>query len=181
MSPGMNAAAPAELLSCADFLPLAWTPSSAPLPAHELEALSHANQQVLAAVVAMDEHRKPVDEEATLDNEVARLHQKMNLLLELVSTLVRSQVPPPVALRLSSQELVCQGFGAAPGPGVLSVYLHRCIAQPLRLPAELLEPAADGTHFRFVALDDSCTAALERHVFLHHRRSVAEARLSKKA
>lgn len=177
----MNTVTSAEPLSVADFLPLAWSASPAPLPPHELEAMSLANQQILATVSAIDDHRKPVDDEATLDNEVARLHQKMNLLLDLVSLLTRAQAPAPVALRLSSQDLVCQGFGAEPGAGVVSIYLHRCLAQPLRLPAELGPVEADGSsRFRFIPLDHSCTAALERHVFLHHRRSVAGARLSQK-
>ncbi|HVT35648.1 MAG TPA: PilZ domain-containing protein [Nevskiaceae bacterium] len=170
-------------LSYADFLPLAWAPADAPLTPHEVEALSNANQEVLAMVAAIENHRKPPDDEATLDNELARLHQKVDLLLELVSAMAHAQLPqpPPVAVRISSQDMVCQGFGAQPGPGIVSIYLHRCMAQPLRLPAQLDTQHGDGSaRMQFLPLDESCTAALERHVFLHHRRSVAEARLSQK-
>lgn len=174
----------AERLCYAACLPLAWTPLAQQPSADEVQAFGAGNLPVLASVAAMEEHGGGGDEDAPLDREIARLHRKVDVLLEVVSGLLRAQSPQPpgVPVLLSAQDLLWLGSGApaAPGWGVIDLYLHRGVPQPLRLPAQVLGQEAQGTRIAFLPLDEACAAALETHVFLRHRRSVAEARLSQK-
>lgn len=183
----MNTAEPSdarEPLSYTDSLPLSWKPLKQPLTDPERESMCASGVQLLTAVVAVEEHRSVADEETPLDGELVRVHQKLDLLLELVSGLMRvhAAVPPAAALRLSSCDAIWHGMPDVPAPGsegILEIYLHRCVAQPLRIAARVSAEAAGSVRLVFTALDQACSAALERHVFLHHRRSIAEARLSK--
>lgn len=174
----------AERLSYAGCLPLTWTPLAQPLSAADILALNACNQQALAAVASVEEHGPVAEEDAPLDREIARLHRKIDVLLEIVSGLMRLQAPQPplVPVQLSSADLVWHGDSApqVPGYGIVDIHLHRSVMQPLRLPAQAGPHSAEGTRIVFLPLDEICSAALETHVFLRHRRSVAEARLSQK-
>ena len=171
-------------LSYAGCLPLVWTPLAQPPSAAEILALAAGNLQTLSAVSSVEEHGVVAEEDAPLDREIARLHRKMDVLLEMVSGLLRVQAPQPpsVPLQLSSADLVWLGEAAPakPGHGLIDIYLHRSVPQPLRLPALAGARAAEGTRIVFQGMDEACAAALETHVFLRHRRLVAEARLSQK-
>ena len=180
----MTTAANAEPLSYAGCLPLAWKPLAQPLAAAEILALAAGNQQTLTAVAAVEGHGAVVEEDAPLDREIARLHRKMDVLLEIVSGLLRVQAPQPpaVPMQLSSQDLVWHGEVAPreAGHGIVEIYLHRSVLEPLRLPAVAEPRGREGTRLVFLPLDEPSAAALETHVFLRHRRSIAEARLSQK-
>lgn len=170
------------LLSYQDCLPLAWLPQPVSEPNPQVQALCGGNAQVLAAVLAVEEHggrSGTPDEETPIDREVARLHRKLDLLVEMVGSLLSAQTarPSAIPLELSSREL--KWLGANPpqaGEGVIEIHLHRSVAHPLRLAAQSL----GGGRIAFLPMDETTAAALETHVFLHHRRSVAEARLSQR-
>jgi hypothetical protein len=166
-------------LSYPDFLPLLWRPQVLPQNPAELHALCAGNPQVLAAVTSVESHGGPADEESQIDREIARLHRKVDLLVDLIGSLLSVHAPRPSAVHveLSAQDLHWSGPDAPPpGEGIIEIYLHRSVAHPLRLPARSM---GDG-RIVFLPLDETTAAALETHVFLRHRRSVAEARLSQK-
>lgn len=172
------------LLSYTDHLPVAWTPLVQPLDTARLEAMAATNLQVLAAVAAIEERRGAPEDETPLAREIALLHHKVDLMLEVVAGLLRVQqpLPPGVSLRLSAQDLLWCGAGSEQidGAGLLDIHLHRSIVQPLRLPARSAARDAEGLRLVFEFFDETSAAALERHVFLHHRRSVADARQAHK-
>lgn len=169
------ASAPAAV----QVLPLRW---GAPVefgPVAQGEA-----QRVLAAVAALEE-RPPslADDSGGLEAEVARLHQKMHLLMEMVGGLLRAQQSPPPALPV---RLVAGGLRwhdrvePAGELGMLELWLHPACPEPLRLPARLLAVAAEAGGVQvdaaFEPLPEPLATALEKHVFLRHRRELAEAR-----
>lgn len=168
----------AATLSYDDHLPLAWHPLAEDdvSQSHETENLG-----ALCAVAALEEHRELPGEDTPLHAEIHRLHQKMDLLVHMLSSLIRSQVrlPATVPLRLSAQRLVWTPGEVPPTPGariLLELYLHRGLAQPLRLPARVQALGDGAAEAVFEPLGEASLAALERHVFLHHRRSIAGAR-----
>jgi hypothetical protein len=62
---------------------------------------------------------------------------------------------------------------AAGESGSVVVYAHPALVKPLRLPARILRVADGWIRADFVELTDGCQEALERQVFLRHRRAVA--------
>ncbi len=169
-----------EGLSYQDRLPLSWMMLDAPLDTALLDSLNDDNVRVLNAEAVLQENRRARSEESSpLEAEIDRLHLKINLLLDMVGGLASGQRPRPAPcdVRLSAFGLQWRCDRLPHGSrALLSLHLHRATATPLRLPA-VIQTLDDGSVFaRFEQLDESCHSALERHVFLHHRRAVAGAK-----
>lgn len=136
--------------------------------------------RALATAVSLAERAPNVNEEAIgLELEVARLHQKTQLLIELLALALARDVsrPTPVELHLSGSECRWRSAQQAPetGFGTLAIWLHPSAPEPLRWPAEIIET---GPLFRarLLSLGEAAQVALDRYVFQLHRRAVAEAR-----
>ena len=174
----------AKSLTYCDALPLHWVPLSEAPDASSLERLGEANVNLLYKVVSLEERHRPVHEEGELEQEISRLHGKMDLLLGLMATLARErmQLPPSVDVRLSADMVTWPEACVRPSIGtrvMISIYLSPCIAEPLRLPAIIEQSAYEGSiTVRIEHPSEACYLALEQHVFLHHRRSIAESRHS---
>lgn len=165
-------------LSYEDHLPLAWQP----LPENDASQLhEHENLGALFAAAALEEHREVGGEEGPLQEEIRRLHQKMDLLVSMMCSLIRAQtlLPEVVSLQLSAQRVIWRHGANPPLPQqrvLVEIYLHRGLAQPLRLPARVVSVADGVVDAVFEPLAETSLAALEQHVFLRHRRSIAGAR-----
>jgi hypothetical protein len=162
-----------------DRLPLRWVPQELPAGL-EAERLAETNARLLAAVALLEEHHKPADEPSATELELQRIHHKLNLLLELFSgfLLAQSPQPPAVSLRLSWRGLSWEAAETPPpgATGLVEIHLSRLLPQPLRWPARIIAGASGTVSAEFEPVADFCQEALERHVFQHHRREVAEAR-----
>jgi len=170
-----------EGLGCHDRLPLRWVQLPALPAGEEAEHLAESNAKLLAAVALLEEHMKSGDEPSQTELELQRIHHKLNLLLELVSGFVNLQSPRPaaVSLRLSWQGVSWEtaDTGLVVGSvGLVEIYPSRVLPQALRWPARIAAIVGNTVSVDFDAVPDYCQAALERHVFQHHRREVAEAR-----
>ncbi|MFI4979185.1 MAG: PilZ domain-containing protein [Nevskiales bacterium] len=170
-----------EGLSYRDRLPLRWVELAA-LPAGlEAERLAEANARLLTSVALLEEHLKPSDEPSATELELQRIHHKLNLLLELVGGFLNAQSPRPesVSLRLSWRGVQWEGSGELPtigAVGLIEIHPSRMLPQALRWPARIVAVSTTGAIADFDTVPDFCQAALERHVFQHHRREIAEAR-----
>jgi len=171
----------ADRLSYQDSLPLTWTPLPAPLSPERLQALLDQNLRVLAVVASLEErHKSRGDSDEHLEQEIGRLHQKLDMLLVLFGAFLRRMDPPaPVhAVRLSGAGVCWEAAIAPEGPGLLSLYLHPCMPEAFSWPAQLHDSPGGGCRALFEPLGEALEAALDKHVFLHHRRSVAGSRPS---
>lgn len=171
----------AKALTYCDALPLHWAPLSQKPDAGSLERLGEGNVGLLYKVVTLEERHRQIGEQGELEQEISRLHSKMDLLLGLMATLARERMnlPLPVEVCLSADTVVWPAAGVIPAVGtyvMISIYLNPCIAEPLRLPAVIERCADDQIQARFEHPSEACYSALEQHVFLHHRRSIAESR-----
>lgn len=167
-----------EALSYDAAMPVSWTPLAALPGAVRLEQFNEDNLRVLAAVALLDEQRSSstaVDESSPIDAEIARLNQKLNLVIDLLGFLVSQNAPAAEArrVRLSWQGLVFSGDQALGEIGLVSLRLNRSVPQPLVWPARIVHVDGDERHARFEAFGDALQTALERHVFLRHRRAIA--------
>lgn len=167
----------AQWLSYRDTLPLAWHAAAGELP----PAWAEQNQRVLAAIATLDE-RSRVDPDRHDAQEFERLHHKFDVMIELLGALLRATQPAPTAMpvRLSREGLSWPATAAAaPAPGSridVELYLHGCAPAPLRWRAEVMAEHDGESCARFLPMPEALEAALERHVFTRHRRSVADAR-----
>ena len=168
-----------EELAVEDVLPLRWD-GHAPHPA-AAAALAERNLQVLQAWDALEDHglvEKP-DETAPLAADIQRLDRKMTLLLGLVGQLlaVNRPRPQPVPLRFNARGALWRAAEMPPAVGArghLEIYLHECVAQPLRLPAEVTSVSSAGeVKARFAPLDDALSGILAKIAFRRHRRQIA--------
>lgn len=173
------------MLCYQDELPLRWIAGEVSLGDRERR---NSNSYVLEVVAAVEEHplERGTDEQQDLFQELARLDAKLQLLMEMVARLLqeRDDVPGKRVVRIGVERVdIAPGDSsmAAGTEGLLRLYLHPAIPTPLLLPGRLLgEVEEDGgrwLRFEPFPLSEGESEALSRHVFRHHRRSIAASRL----
>ena len=164
-----------ELLHVA-IEPLAW-----PMLQAQAQALAESNGNALAAIAALEERRmESADDDNPLMQEMRRMDAKLTALVEIVDRLL---VPPGTLparhlVRINARGAVLGADLPLPGDAVLlSLRFDHCRSLPLELPALREMQFDDGRTFvRFPTVNEALGDAIERLVFRHHRRKVAEAR-----
>lgn len=168
-----------EELAFQDVLPVRWH-GEALEPGAE-SGLAERNLQVLQAWDALEDHgsvEKP-DENAPLAADIQRLDRKISLLLGLVGQLLAMNRPrpAPVPLRFNARGALWRASGPPPptgANGVLEIYLHECVAQPLRLAAHVTAVTTNGeVKVRFAPLDEALEGVIAKIAFRRHRRQIA--------
>ena len=150
------------------------------LPADHARLIER-NLAALTTLAALEDRRvESSDEDTPVLQELARLDAKLNALVELVNRLL---VP---AHRLPARQSVSfNAIGAllpaalVPAEGAVLLRLHfdACPSVPLELPGSVQRQGDDGRAFVvFADLGEGLSEAIERLVFRHHRRKVAESR-----
>ena len=172
-----------EELAFQDVLPVIWRQMPNPADRDMAAGFMERNLQVLQAWDAMDEHAvdKP-DENAPYAADIMRLDLKINLLLDMVGQLLAANRPRPSAVPVRFNALGGMWRGMAPLPeageqGVAEIYLHDCLAQPLRLPGRVTNVTPDGqVKVRFAPVGESVADLIEKLAFRRHRRQIAGTR-----
>jgi hypothetical protein len=173
-----------EELAFQDVLPVLWRVAPAPLDPDAAAGLIERNLQVLQAWDAMEEHgpvEKP-DENSPYAADLMRLERKMNLLLDLVGQILATNRPRPAPAYVRFNALGAVWRGTPPLPeagaqGVLEIYLHDCLAQPLRLAGRVTNVTPDGNvKARFSPLGEAVADLIEKMAFRRHRRQIAGTR-----
>lgn len=151
------------------------------------EALARHNERnlhVLRSLASLDERRVENlnDDDSPLVQELQRMDSKINVLLDIVDRLLVpvSVLPPRHPVRFNAVGVVVPE-SILPAADTLLMCLHfdSCRALPLELPARFGRSLNDGTTFvYFCEMSELVEDGLERFVFCHHRRKVAEARLT---
>ena len=169
------------------YLPLAWRELPAPPDETELQHLEQANLNVLHTLFALDIHAGDHgDDPMALANatELKRLDFKVSLLLGLVGQLLAHQqaVPPEHLLTLTVHDLIWRA-ATAPSVGAplrLELYCNLSYPRPLILHAQVSEIVPhEGDHqikAAFYPISPPMNEALERYIFLQHRRNIANFR-----
>lgn len=153
-------------------VPLAWSVTDR----QDAGALSLLNEQRLRTILNLSEyHGQDVSEEFAL------LERKVDITLEMVATLLRTSVDMPETkfVQLGAHELQWQETGQLPVQGTrldVAVYLHDCYPKPLILPGTLDSVIAQTCKVSLVPQSDDVQQLLEKFIFLHHRRAIAQSR-----
>jgi hypothetical protein len=178
-------------LAYEDEAPLGWKTLATLPEGVELNQLNAQNARLLQADASIEEHRgtlEPKDETQPLVQEIHRLEFKLDIVLRLMSNLLERQhgVPQRRKFRIYAQGL--EWSEAAPQlsigeRGLVSLHLNRALPYPIELPGEIVavHPMDEQMTLRmeFRGLSVQVTELIEKLIFRHHRRQVAEARQSR--
>lgn len=179
---------PGEGLSYSDNISVAWRSVDYPLDKTHLARVNASNEEFLHAVsVIGDGAAKEVPEVAgPVGQELARLDLKVNILLDLVGTLIYHEldIPETSPVRVSPAGVAWRGNVPEPGSKVfLELYIQRGLPKPLCCYGEVVSTpedyAAGKARVRFVGLTGAALSWLEKLIFRHHRREVAFQRSGK--
>lgn len=161
--------------------PMRWVSVEAAFDQTALDHRSEANLRVLTQLAQFDERAVPTEQPTPQDMEIARLHNKLDLLLSAIGELAPKFLnrPPHTTLQLSWQhvrwaaatEVAPQG-----SLGLIELYLHPIVLQPLRWPARMGAFEAGWAEAELLPASEAAQQALERHVFQQHRRAIAALR-----
>ncbi|MBL8246902.1 MAG: PilZ domain-containing protein [Candidatus Competibacter sp.] len=174
-------------LTFAGRLPLTWREMSALPDDAELRNIEQSNLIVLHTLFALDIHAGDYSEDpSALTNatELKRLDFKVSLLLEMVGQLFARQqaIPPECALTLTVHDLSWQA-DAVPLVGALlrlDLYCNLSYPRPLILYAQVADIVSSEFDYQvraaFYRPSTALQEALERYIFLQHRRFIAKRR-----
>ncbi len=162
-------------------LPLEWKALSAPQPDVSERA---DNLATLKLIEAMDEPVHAGGSDGEKHNEdLLRLEQKVDLVLQLLGQLLAQQSNPPRVSR--HLVLGCHGMAwhddqPLPANHTIRVklYVHADV-NPLVLMGESVPAGQDSKYncvIRFVAQDDEFESHFEKWIFRQHRRAIARQR-----
>lgn len=176
-----------EYLTVPLHLPLEWRPLNTVVEMAE-GSLAQASLRVLNLAMTLSERSSTLSEESTgLELEVFNLQRRVQLLTELLAqaTIANLQQPARVDVALSAASVEWIATDAILGTGLVALWLHPVVAEPLLLPAKITAvTAAPAARFRVTAqllpISEASEAALDRYIFQQHRRAVAEARLERR-
>ena len=167
-------------------LPLSWTPRDHDCSDSEYVRVAEHNEHVLRCANLLGEQiRERVDEESETDSALMRLEAKVNLLLELVSKLDQriNQIPEAIQVRLASNgiEWICGGTPPALDSSIwINLHIDNRIPEAMKIPARVLtlceEPNGTSVGAKFESLGEIAQELMEKIIFRHHRRMVAQSR-----
>ncbi len=178
---------PTSSLTFSGRLPLAWRELSALPDDAELRNIEQSNLTVLHTLFALDIHAGDYsDDPSALTNatELKRLDFKVGLLLEMVGQLFARQqaIPPEHLLTLTVNDLSWQADAAPPVGALLRLDLYCNLSYPhsLILHAQVADIVSLKNDYQIKATfyrpSAALQEALERYIFLQHRRFIANRR-----
>jgi hypothetical protein len=171
-------------------LPFAFLQQDAEMLPATLARINADNQQVLGADASLAESHRPVDakdEERPWLADLGRLEYKLDVLMGLVGKLLAqdASTPPSASLRIFAQGLEWLTRDGSPQVGtrgVVTLFINPAFPHALQLPGTVRahRSGAEGpwAQFEFEGLTPGVTELMEKLVFRHHRRQVAESRAS---
>ncbi len=159
-----------------DSEPLVWPPAVG-----QQAWMAERNANTLAVIAALEERVTETGEEDNpLMQEMLRMDAKLTALVDIVNQLLvpANTLPPQQLLRFNAVGALLPAALVPSGDALLlRLRFDVCRSLPLELAARVERRGDDGRVFvAFVSLSDVLGDAIERLVFRHHRRKVAEAR-----
>jgi Atypical PilZ domain, cyclic di-GMP receptor len=168
-------------LAYQDLLPVQWRVLPGAVDQAMAASFIERNVRILQAYAAIEGHgaTEQPDEGSP---DVQRLDFKINLLLDLVGQLLVANRPrpTPVAIRFNALGAVWRGTAPLPeigAQGVAEIHLRDFLAEPLRLIGRITNVTPEGqVKARFAPVGETTADLIEKLIFRHHRRQVAESR-----
>jgi len=171
-----------------DRLPLGWDVSGAPAIEAGSVGEDEHNEKLLSIIASLEALPAESDEGPAADStELARLDFKLNLLMDLVTQLLSRTTPLPAyrdvsfGARVLSWHLAADEAAPASGERLrISLYLHPEYPKPLILNGHVVavtdEAEQQAVDVALDGLSETAQDLLEKLIFRHHRRQVAQRR-----
>jgi hypothetical protein len=186
LADGSQATATAVGLAYHDEMPLGFQPLAA-LPAEvEQQRLNTENHQILQLDASLEERHPidPKDDDLVMRHELERLESKLNVIMQLLSRLLSREnvLPRERKFRLAADGIEWDHDTALKldSAGLVSLHINRTLPYPLQLPGKIVGCHATDGRFRVAFAFEGVAAnvldLLEKMIFRHHRRAVADAR-----
>lgn len=160
-------------------LPLSVATVSRIPSAQELVLINTGNEQLLKTVTLLEE-KVDVDEDDEILQELKKQDMKINMLLDMLSTLLMqtNAIPPASEITLTDHWIkIMDGVSAPEGECCVKLYLNAAIPRPLMLYGTLTkDPNAASVQISFQGMSASLVNALDKYIFRFHRRMVANSR-----
>lgn len=167
-----------------DELPLGWASLQTPVSDAQLIRTAEQNEHLLQSMITLqDHHSDSVEDDGENTSEIKRIELKLDLLLEVVSQLMK---PCEEALKTSPLRLGAKGVAwkstesSLPEVGQhlwVTLRLDTRLPRPVQLQGEVVavdqEGDADRVLVKFLDLGQKVAEQLEKIIFRHHRRQVA--------
>lgn len=176
-------------LAYSDNISLAWRAVSHEPDQTHLAMVNASNEEFLRAMSVIGDaggQKEPLESGGALSQELHRLDMKLNLVLDLVSTLIYHEldIPATTPARVSAGGVAWSGNVPPPGSTVyLQLYIQRGLPKPLccygKVASNDEEFAKGQARVEFVGLTGAAMSWLEKLIFRHHRREVAYRRSTK--
>lgn len=151
---------------------------------HELDLLrANESNELLLRSVSVLEEKIDHDENDTVAQELRRQDMKLNLILDMLGSLLLQQqvIPPPREIQFSAGSLRLALSPNPPGPQHcrIQLYIEPGIPKPLTLYGQCHPSTQAGmSDIVFHGLSQVVTDNLDKFIFRHHRRRIAQSRKS---
>lgn len=184
LADGSQATATAVGLAYHDEMPLGFRALAKMPDEAELQRLSNENQQILQLDASLEERHPidPKDDDAIMRHELERLESKLNVVMQLLARLLSREnvLPGDRKFRLAGDGIEWDHDTALAidSLGIASLHINRTLPYPLELPGKIVGCHPTGTKFRVAFVFEGVTPGvielLEKMIFRHHRRAVAD-------
>lgn len=166
------------------LLPVAFTQIKSVPETEQLAFINEANESILKASMILHES-VDVDEHDEIRLELRRQDVKINLLLDMVSELLiqQNKIPEALLVKLTAGGIKCpvEAFDTkVVGIGEkleIALYITPTTPRPLKIYAEVIELDGDLINVQFLGLSQSVQDWLEKLIFRHHRRTIAQSQI----
>lgn len=159
-------------------LPFEARPIAAMPDEHAMLVINQGNEQALRSVMMLQD-KPDHDDSDPVFQELKRQDQKLNLVLDLLGTLLVQfkAIPATRELQLTDSELrFDHGDAGLQGLCEVLLYIEPGLPRPLRLFGTAQREEGSGTtSVVFQGLSRSLTDQLDKYLFRYHRRLVASA------
>lgn len=176
-----------DMLACEEVRPATFLPGK--FDAAALQSFGTRGEALLRALAVIEdgargEAHAGLEPEQPADHAMHRIEAKLDLLTLLVASVHASDDNDPPQLLQWSARGACLAIDGPLPPGTRGHFRVRpadWLPSPLLLPATVIACDTDASGatrawLRFDSLSPALEAALERHLFRIHRRSIAESR-----
>ena len=148
--------------------------------AQELVMINSGNEQLLRTVMLLEE-KVDVDEDDEILLELKKQDMKINLLLDMLSTLLvqTNAIPPAREITLTDSWIRIKDSLTAQldGDCCVKLYINAAIPRPLVLYGSYSREADTGfMQISFQGMSPSLVNGLDKYIFRFHRRMVANSR-----
>ncbi|AFL72424.1 PilZ domain-containing protein [Thiocystis violascens] len=145
-------------------------------PSDRMPTTSDAASRLLEAIAVLEAEPQGHAKEDPVTPELARLELKIDLLMDLVTTLLADKIPRRSRVGLSGDGLVLPATVLTSDCERIEVFPCHWLAQPLVLELSRVQCRGDECGATWRSPDDGFKEVLRRWVFRMHRREVARRR-----